>query len=321
MTIPAPTNPTTPPDAVEVVESGGLTNSLKFASPEEALAGTEAAKMMSPYLTRHVLDNSPAGGGTGYPINDGGDGLEELWSAKYLTESVGDTAEMLNGILGDGDEIAALQGADGDDGLSILHAEHDPAETDGVDGQFFINTVTWYIFGPKASGAWGTGTKIIGENGINGKTILSGTSDPTSEIGSDGDFYFNENSVKIFGPKTSGEWAAGIRLIGLSAYEIAVSNGFSGSEEEWLASLKGNDGNDGAVGPTMIISDNHFFADNAERDSYFSSNPSELVVGTLISIGSGYQQYNGSGWISKTVYIAALGDIIAAIDLINGEEI
>lgn len=29
---------------------------------------------------------------------------------------------------------------------------------------------------------------------------------------------------------------------GASAYEVAVENGFEGTEEEWLASLKGNDG-------------------------------------------------------------------------------
>ena len=35
---------------------------------------------------------------------------------------------------------------------------------------------------------------------------------------------------------------------GLSAYEIAVNHGFSGSEEEWLESLKGQDGQDGLDG-------------------------------------------------------------------------
>lgn len=29
---------------------------------------------------------------------------------------------------------------------------------------------------------------------------------------------------------------------GYSAYEVAVNNGFQGTEAEWLASLKGNDG-------------------------------------------------------------------------------
>lgn len=35
---------------------------------------------------------------------------------------------------------------------------------------------------------------------------------------------------------------------GKSAYEIAVSNGFEGSEQEWLESLKGEDGKDGVDG-------------------------------------------------------------------------
>lgn len=35
---------------------------------------------------------------------------------------------------------------------------------------------------------------------------------------------------------------------GLSAFEIAVNNGFTGTEEEWLLSLKGSDGLDGAQG-------------------------------------------------------------------------
>ncbi|MEK3886533.1 hypothetical protein [Bacillus sp. FSL K6-3431] len=37
---------------------------------------------------------------------------------------------------------------------------------------------------------------------------------------------------------------------GPSAYEIAVENGFSGSEQEWLDSLKGNKGDPGGRGPT-----------------------------------------------------------------------
>lgn len=35
---------------------------------------------------------------------------------------------------------------------------------------------------------------------------------------------------------------------GLSAYEVAVANGFSGTEEEWLESLKGKNGLDGKNG-------------------------------------------------------------------------
>lgn len=56
----------------------------------------------------------------------------------------------------------------------------------------------------------------------------------------------------------SGELAIGIQ--GASAYEIAVANGFVGTEEEWLESLKGEQGEPGKPGtinyPTFDINDN-----------------------------------------------------------------
>jgi hypothetical protein len=38
--------------------------------------------------------------------------------------------------------------------------------------------------------------------------------------------------------------------VGKSAYEIAVENGFEGSEAEWLESLKGTNGEDGKAART-----------------------------------------------------------------------
>lgn len=43
------------------------------------------------------------------------------------------------------------------------------------------------------------------------------------------------------------------RVVGYSAYEIAVQNGFVGTEAEWLASLKGNNGADGQDGSSATI--------------------------------------------------------------------
>lgn len=39
------------------------------------------------------------------------------------------------------------------------------------------------------------------------------------------------------------------RVVGYSAYEVALQNGYVGTEAEWLASLKGKDGKDGEMGP------------------------------------------------------------------------
>lgn len=64
---------------------------------------------------------------------------------------------------------------------------------------------------------------------------------------------------------------------GLSAYEIAVKNGFEGSEQEWLDSLKGKDGYtpikgidyfDGKDGNTPVKGIDYFTeADKAEMVS------------------------------------------------------
>ena len=40
---------------------------------------------------------------------------------------------------------------------------------------------------------------------------------------------------------------------GLSAFEIAVENGFRGTEREWLASLKGEKGDAGRAGASGVI--------------------------------------------------------------------
>jgi len=48
-------------------------------------------------------------------------------------------------------------------------------------------------------------------------------------------------------PVTPGPGARG--PAGDSAYEVAVSEGFSGTESEWLASLEGPQGAEGAEGP------------------------------------------------------------------------
>lgn len=76
-------------------------------------------------------------------------------------------------------------------------------------------------------------------------------------IGEDGKIY---NLVDLFQSGGGGQ-------DGKSAYEIAVNNGFEGDETEWLASLKGpegergpagTDGKDGAQGPPGVNAEPQF---------------------------------------------------------------
>ena len=57
------------------------------------------------------------------------------------------------------------------------------------------------------------------------------------------------------------------------------------------------------------INSNHIFADNIARDTYFIANPTEKVPSLIISVGSGYQEWNGTAWIAKTGIVGA-GDAI-----------
>jgi hypothetical protein len=114
----------------------------------------------------------------------------------------------------------------GPKGSSVLSANTNPIASVGNDGDFFINTATSTIFGPKTSGAWpSTGVSLIGPAGANGFSVLSGTSNPTSSLGVNGDLFINIATGTIFGPKTSGAWpSTGVSLIGPKGSSVLSAN-------------------------------------------------------------------------------------------------
>lgn len=56
--------------------------------------------------------------------------------------------------------------------------------------------------------------------------------------------------TKIAGPQGATGATGATGAIGLSAYEIAIKNGFGGSESDWLSSLIGAQGQQGSKGET-----------------------------------------------------------------------
>jgi hypothetical protein len=52
-----------------------------------------------------------------------------------------------------------------------------------------------------------------GPQGAAGRTILSGSGQPSSEIGVNGDFYIDTLATTIYGPKTNGDWGNPTSLI------------------------------------------------------------------------------------------------------------
>ncbi len=50
--------------------------------------------------------------------------------------------------------------------------------------------------------------------GLDGKTVLNGTINPAANTGTQGDFYMNVNTSRLFGPKTTAGWGNGVSLVG-----------------------------------------------------------------------------------------------------------
>ena len=65
-------------------------------------------------------------------------------------------------------------GAAGADGKTVLNGSGAPSGGTGVDGDFYINTAANEIYGPKASGAWGSATSLVGPTGPTGATGSQG---------------------------------------------------------------------------------------------------------------------------------------------------
>ena len=74
-----------------------------------------------------------------------------------------------------------------------------------------------------------------------------------------------------------------------SAYEIAVENGFTGSEAEWLASLKGSDGNEGNQGKSAYELYCEFFGYEGTEEQWLI----DLRTGALISFNVTYDLDGG----------------------------
>jgi len=160
-------------------------------------------------------------------------------------------------------------------GSAWLQAAGVPAAGDGGDGDYYLDTETGNIYGPKTDGAWGgvifniaegqqgpagaTGaTGATGPAGADGRTLLSGTSAPSGGIGGDGDFFINTNGSIIYGPKAGGVWPSGVSLVGPTGATGASGptgpTGPQGPAGETGATgpqgPKGDTGDTGPAGPT-----------------------------------------------------------------------
>lgn len=84
--------------------------------------------------------------------------------------------------------ISGTNGTNGSNGYSILNGPVNPSNTStGSNGDFYINTITYTLFGPKTDGLWGTGVVITGDTGPKGDKGDTGATGLTGPKGDKGD--------------------------------------------------------------------------------------------------------------------------------------
>jgi hypothetical protein len=110
-------------------------------------------------------------------------------------------------------------GAAGANGMTVLSGSGVPAPSTGNTGDFYIDTTTYRIYGPKGTltqynsqFVWHMpGTSLVGANG---KTVLSGSEQPAPSTGDIGDFYIHTTTNMIYGPKAEYGWGPAKNLRG-----------------------------------------------------------------------------------------------------------
>ena len=85
-------------------------------------------------------------------------------------------------------ELIELSELKGDAGAAVHNGTVDPGTGDWKEGDFYINTVTWQIFGPfTPTGGWGSGIDLLGADGAPGANGTDGASSYTAIAYADDD--------------------------------------------------------------------------------------------------------------------------------------
>jgi hypothetical protein len=114
--------------------------------------------------------------------------------------------DLVVDVVGDDADLTVLapRGPAGEDGNTILSGADTPSDTLGSDGDFYLDLSSYFLYGPKANGAWSSsGAGLIGPagaagaDGLDGRTILDGIGAPSNATGTDGDYvHRHPGSVK-----------------------------------------------------------------------------------------------------------------------------
>jgi hypothetical protein len=225
-------------------------------------------------------------GQDGVDGQDGAAGLS-AYEVAVTDGFLGTEQDWLDSLVGN-DGAPGAAGVDGDDGSVWRDGAGAPSNGLGVDGDYYLRTSNGDVYAkaagvytvvgnikgatglqgvqgdPGTDGADGNDGSpgAPGSAGAPGSVWRSGAGAPSNGTGIDGDFYLRTSNGDVY-TRAAGTYSVTGNILGptgidgadgddgaagLSAYEVAVSEGFIGNEAAWLASLVGDDGAPGADG-------------------------------------------------------------------------
>ncbi|SDE88975.1 hypothetical protein SAMN05216464_110201 [Mucilaginibacter pineti] len=194
---------------------------------------------------------------------------------------------------------------------TVLYGISIPESATGKNNDTYINTLSG-VFYKKSDGVWNqafsmqtgpagaTGsTGATGPAGVNGKTILSGTGNPSNlYTGSDGDYYINIANYYFFGPKAAGVWPLGFSLYNLPSESVILPFTTGSANPIVIDNYQNNYASDLGNRPSIIITEkltDDGVGNLAEIDRndirpirYYSDSPDNTLLSRIsIDTGSG----------------------------------
>jgi hypothetical protein len=179
----------------------------------------------------------------------------------------------------------STSGMQGPIGSSILNGVGLPSNSIGQIGDYYLDSQTDILYGPKTESGWPSGgillkgtTGLDGAQGVKGDkgySVYTGASSPSNSLGNNGDVYIHSVANIIY-TKVGGVWT--------NAQEIASKSNWSYTHEQQANSTVWNVTHNLGYKPSVDIID--YGNNNIEGDiSYTNSN--SLTI-TLSSPASGY---------------------------------
>jgi hypothetical protein len=204
--------------------------------------------------------------------------VEQL-KAKFEGGDYPGSADYINLI----DTLASLP--EGGGGNVVLNGAGVPSAGTGSNGDFYINTINYDIYGPKTAGAWGSATSLIGPTGATGSAGATGATGAQGATGSTGETgagvvvggTTGQYLTKIDGTNYNTQWST-LDLSGkqdvvanVSSTEIGYLDGVTSSIQ---TQLDAKIGQSTAINPTLLDAKGDIIVATA------ADTPGKLTVGT-----------------------------------------